>query len=100
DGGGPHGRRDRRRDRARMPPHRPLLVRRPAHGAHARAGAVRAGEGVAMSRIEPIERPANLFTRFAYWMMKRQLGKVMTPAKVVYARMPKSLVLATTEVWV
>ena len=53
-----------------------------------------------MSRIEPIERPANLFTRFAYWMMKRQLGKVMTPAKVVYARMPKSLVLATTEVWV
>jgi alkylhydroperoxidase family enzyme len=53
-----------------------------------------------MSRIEPIERPTNLFTRFAYWMMKRQLGTVMTPAKVVYARMPKSLVLATTEVWV
>ena len=48
-----------------------------------------------MSRIEPIEHPTNLFTRFAYWMMKRRLGKVMTPAKVVYARMPKSLFLAT-----
>ena len=53
-----------------------------------------------MSRLEPIEHPTNLFTRFAYWMMKRRLGKVMTPAKVVYARMPKSLILAQTEVWV
>lgn len=29
--------------------------------------------------------------RMAYWGMRRQFGKVMTPVKVVLARMPKSL---------
>jgi len=52
-----------------------------------------------MSRITPIEQPTNLFTRLMYWVMKRRLGKVMTPAKVVYARMPKSFVVAYAEVW-
>jgi AhpD family alkylhydroperoxidase len=40
------------------------------------------------NRIEPIEKPRGLFTRLAYWMIRRQFGKVIMPAKVIYARYP------------
>src|SRR4051812_42752893 len=49
-------------------------------------------------RLAPIENPKHLMTRVAYWMTKRRLGKVMTPMKVVYARMPKIFRLAYEEV--
>lgn len=39
-------------------------------------------------RLEPIDRPPTLKGRVAAWMMKRQLGKVITPARVVYNRVP------------
>ncbi len=39
-------------------------------------------------RLEPIEKPKGLMMRIAYWMTRRQLGKVMTPMKVIYPRMP------------
>lgn len=39
-------------------------------------------------RLEPIEKPDGLKMRFVYWMMRRKLGKVMTPIKVVGARLP------------
>lgn len=42
-------------------------------------------------RLEPIEKPKGLMMRIAYWMTRRQFGKVMTPMKVVVARMPGSL---------
>ena len=42
-------------------------------------------------RITPIEKPSGLFNRLAYWMSKRQLGKVMTPMKVVFARIPGTM---------
>lgn len=45
-------------------------------------------------RLEPIEHPRQPKMRFAYWMMRRQFGKVMTPVKVVIARMPEGLRLA------
>src|SRR5881396_1876262 len=41
-------------------------------------------------RFEPIEKPKGLLIRIAYWMTRRQFGKVMTPMKVVIARMPGS----------
>jgi AhpD family alkylhydroperoxidase len=44
-----------------------------------------------MMRISPIEKPSGLFARVAYWMSKRQLGKVMTPMKVVFARIPGTM---------
>ncbi len=44
-----------------------------------------------MARLEPIERPRGFMMRLAYWGMKRQMGKVMSPVKVVTARMPGSL---------
>lgn len=42
-------------------------------------------------RLEPIEKPNGFMMRMAYWGIKRQMGKVMTPVKVVTARMPGSL---------
>jgi alkylhydroperoxidase family enzyme len=45
-------------------------------------------------RLEPIEKPKGLLMRIAYWMTRRQLGKVMTPMKVLYPRMPGMLRLS------
>jgi AhpD family alkylhydroperoxidase len=42
-------------------------------------------------RIQPLEQPTSLLTRLAYWGSRRMLGKVMTPMKVVFARMPGAL---------
>lgn len=42
-------------------------------------------------RMEPIEKPRGLMLRAAYWMSARRLGKVITPMKVVYARVPHFL---------
>ena len=43
------------------------------------------------SRLEPIEKPDGFKLRVVYWMMRRQFGKVLTPLKVVTARIPGSL---------
>ena len=45
-------------------------------------------------RLAPIERPSNPFLRLAYRLSARQLGKVIGPLKVIYARKPRLLVLA------
>lgn len=42
-------------------------------------------------RLEPIEKPDGHEMRSAYRMTERQLGKVMTPMKVMIARMPGSM---------
>jgi len=39
-------------------------------------------------RLKPIENPRSLLAKIAYWMSKRQFGKVLMPLKVVYARNP------------
>lgn len=39
-------------------------------------------------RIAPIEAPRGVVMKLAYAMSKRMLGKVMTPMKVAYARVP------------
>jgi alkylhydroperoxidase family enzyme len=49
-------------------------------------------------RLEPIENPRHPITRLVYWMARRRLGKVMTPMKVVYARIPKIFRLVYEEV--
>jgi alkylhydroperoxidase family enzyme len=45
-------------------------------------------------RLEPIEKPTGLMMRIAFWMTRRQLGKVLTPMKVLYPRMPGVLKLS------
>ncbi len=39
-------------------------------------------------RLEPIDRPPSLLARIAARVMRRQLGKVMMPARVIYNRVP------------
>jgi alkylhydroperoxidase family enzyme len=38
--------------------------------------------------LSPVEKPKSLLVKLAYAMTRRQFGKVLTPVKVVYARMP------------
>ena len=45
-------------------------------------------------RLEPIEKPTGLLMRLAFWRTRRQLGKVITPMKVMYPRMPGVLKLS------
>ncbi len=45
-------------------------------------------------RLEPIEKPKGLMMRLAFWMTRRQFGKVMTPMKVLYPRMPGAMKLS------
>jgi len=51
-------------------------------------------------RLEPIEKPRGLLMRLGYWLSRRQLGGVMSPLKVIYARAPTltwtSLVIGPT----
>ncbi|SHF11389.1 alkylhydroperoxidase AhpD family core domain-containing protein [Fodinibius roseus] len=49
---------------------------------------------VSTPRLEPIEQPASLKLKIAYWYSKRLMGKVITPLKVHYARFPKALGLS------
>jgi AhpD family alkylhydroperoxidase len=42
-------------------------------------------------RLQPVEQPKGLMLRFAFWMTRRKIGKVITPLKVVTARVPQSL---------
>lgn len=39
-------------------------------------------------RLKPIENPANPFMKLAYWFSRKQVGKVIAPLKVIYARLP------------
>ncbi|HHP7237809.1 carboxymuconolactone decarboxylase family protein [Longibacter sp.] len=45
-------------------------------------------------RLEPIEQPDSWWMRFVYWMTERALGRVVTPVKVVYARVAGSAAVA------
>jgi alkylhydroperoxidase family enzyme len=38
--------------------------------------------------LAPIEKPHGLILKLAYYFTRRQFGKVLTPVKVVYARLP------------
>jgi alkylhydroperoxidase family enzyme len=41
-------------------------------------------------RLQPIENPSGLMMRIGFWFARRKFGKVITPMKVVTARVPKS----------
>jgi len=47
-------------------------------------------------RLEPIERPASWWMRLVYGMTKWTLGRVITPVKVLTARVPGSAAVAQT----
>jgi len=45
-------------------------------------------------RLQPIDKPKGLMMRIAFWMARRQFGKVMTPMKVIYPRLPGAMRLS------
>src|ERR1700719_1514772 len=51
-------------------------------------------KGELTMRLKPIEKPKGLMMRIAFWMTQRQFGKVMTPMKVIYPRMPGAMKLS------
>lgn len=46
-------------------------------------------------RLQPIEKPKGLYLKLGYWYLRRMIGKVITPAKVVYARVPSLMKVAS-----
>jgi alkylhydroperoxidase family enzyme len=42
-------------------------------------------------RLKPIDKPKGLMMRVAFWMTRRRFGKVLTPMKVLYPRVPGML---------
>lgn len=49
------------------------------------------------TKLAPIENPSGLIMKFVYWMSRRRFGKVMTPLKVISARLPISFALFTQK---
>jgi len=39
-------------------------------------------------RLEPIDKPRGLMMNLAFWMTRRQFGKVMMPMRILYPRVP------------
>ncbi len=48
--------------------------------------------------LSPIERPQGMMIKMAYAMTRRQFGKVLTPVKVVYARMPAAFGMFVSKI--
>jgi hypothetical protein len=43
--------------------------------------------------LAPVEKPKGLMLKMAYYFARRQFGKVPTPMKVFYPRMPAAFML-------
>lgn len=48
--------------------------------------------------LPPIEQPPGLIMRLAYAMSRRRFGKVLTPLKVAYARLPAAFALFSSKI--
>jgi len=48
--------------------------------------------------LPPIEKPRGLMMKLAYAMSRRQFGKVLTPLKVVYARLPAAFGMFASKI--
>lgn len=42
------------------------------------------------TKLAPIENPSSLIMKLVYWISRKKYGKVMTPLKVISARLPMS----------
>lgn len=50
-------------------------------------------------RLTPIEAPRGLLVRVAYRLLRWKLGKVVTPWKVVFARLPNAIPMQLALYW-
>ena len=48
--------------------------------------------------LPPIEHPQGLANKLAYYFTRRQFGKVLTPIKVVYARLPAAFGMFVSKI--
>jgi alkylhydroperoxidase family enzyme len=48
--------------------------------------------------LPPIEKPQGMMVKMAYAMTRRQFGKVLTPVKVVYSRMPAAFGMFVSKI--
>jgi hypothetical protein len=48
--------------------------------------------------LSPIEKPQSRIMRLAYYFTRRQFGKVLTPLKVLSARLPPAFALFYTKI--
>lgn len=48
--------------------------------------------------LAPIEKPSSWITKLAYAMTRRQFGKVVTPLKVAYSRLPLAFSLFSAKI--
>jgi AhpD family alkylhydroperoxidase len=48
--------------------------------------------------LAPIEKPAGLIRKLAYAVTRMQFGKVLTPVKIVYSRLPAAFGLFATKI--
>jgi len=48
--------------------------------------------------LAPIEKPKGLITKLAYAISRWQFGKVLTPLKVIYARLPAGFALFASKI--
>src|SRR5690349_16465149 len=48
--------------------------------------------------LEPVENPSGLVMKLAYAMTRRQFGKVLTPLKVAYARLPAAFGMFASKI--
>ncbi len=46
-------------------------------------------------RLQPIEEPKGLYLKLGFWYFKKMIGKVITPAKVIYNRVPQLMKVAS-----
>lgn len=46
------------------------------------------------NRIEPLEKPNGIMMRLGFFLFKRMFGKVITPAKTIYNRVPEIMFVA------
>ena len=48
--------------------------------------------------LPPVERPQGFIQKIAYYMSKKQFGRVPTPVKVIYSRMPTGFGLFVSKI--
>jgi alkylhydroperoxidase family enzyme len=51
-------------------------------------------------RLTPVDRPPTLLARLLFFAMRRTFGRVPTPYRVVFARLPQALLAHALVVWV
>ena len=51
-----------------------------------------------MERLAPIENPSSFTMKVVYFITKKLFGKVITPLKVVYSRLPLSFILFSNKI--